>query len=324
VVLKKHTMAQLFAAWLADVRERVDRGERSEGTFRQYESYVREHMAPALGHIDCRRLTVTDVESYVGSLRLAPKTRANHRAAVRRSLNLGLKLGWMEPPNVAGLSDPIPDHPRRVPALSVADAQALLDSLRGDPLYSAFVTAVFSGLRAAEICGLRVEAVNLDAGTARIHQQVQPVKGQGLVLTRLKSHASTATIDLVPEVVTVLADTIGDRTSGFVWESAPGRPYWPTSITHGLTRALKRAGRPHLTVHMLRHLFCSFWPGLQVAPAVAQRLARHSDFGVTMNVYTSVEDGLKRQAMERLHEKIQNATGSRVGLPDGLELQRAS
>lgn len=309
---KHHTMAQLFDAWLEHLRHQVDRGERSLNTWRQYDSYVREHMRPGLGGVDCRRLTVQDVERFLAGLTLSPKTRANHRVLLRRALNVGVKWGWVDQ-NVAAHTDPIPVRPREVPALSLGDAQRLLDALKSDPLYTAFVVALYTGLRAGELAGLCVEDIDLDAATARIHQQVQPVKGQGLAVRPLKTYASSSRLELIPEAVPVLTDAIAERPSGYVWESAPGRPYWPTSLTHALTRALERAGLPHLRLHDLRHYFISFLPQLDVHPAVAQKLARHASIGTTMNLYTSVEDGLKKQAMGRLHDALQEAVGGPVG-----------
>ena len=303
VMPERHTMADLFDAWLTDLGERVDRGERSLNTWREYESYVRQHIRPALGPIDCRRLTVKDVEAYLGDLRLAPKTRANHRIALRRALNVALKWGWVDQ-NVAGRTDPIPVQRREVTALSLTDAQRLLDALKSDSLYSAFVVALYTGLRAGELAGLRIEDIDLDNATARIHQQVQPVRGHGLAVKSLKTFASAGRQHLIVEAVAVLADTIGERTEGYVWESAPGRPYWPTSITHALDRALRRAGLPHLRLHDLRHYFVSFLPQLDVHPEVARKLARHASIVTTSAVYTSIEDGLKRQAMGRLHDAI--------------------
>jgi integrase len=309
---KRHRMRDLFDEWLEHLHQQVEHGERSYNTWRGYETYVRTHMRPALGHIYCRQLTVKDVEKYLASLPLSAQTRANHRTSLRRALNVALKWGWVDQ-NVVSLSDPIPVRPREVAALSLTKAQILLDALKGDRLYSVFVVALYTGLRAGELAGLRVEDLDLQAGSARIHQQIQPAKGQPLTVKPLKSFASVARLELIPEVVAVLADVIDGRTEGYVWESAPGRPYWPTSITHALTRALSRAELPRIRLHDLRHYFVSFLPQLDVHPAVAQKLARHATIGTTMNVYTSVEEGLKKQAMGRLHDALNGVTGELTG-----------
>jgi integrase len=310
---KRRTMNDLFDAWLAQMREQVDRAERSPNTLSRREECIRLHMRLALGAIDCRRLTVQDIDRYLGSLNASASTRAFHRSTLRRALNLATRWGWVDR-NVVTHSEPIPTRPRAVRALSLEDAQDLLNGLKGSPLHSAFVVALFTGLRAGELAGLRVEDLDLEAGTARVHQQVRrnPVS-RGLEVAPLKTFASADRLELIPEVVAALGHQVGGRIEGYVWESAPGRPYWPTSFTHGFTAALERAGLPHLALHALRHYFISFLPQLEVHPAVAQKLARHATFGTTMNVYTSVEDSLKKQAMGKLHNALSSHVGPSVG-----------
>jgi integrase len=316
-------MSDLFGGWLVQLRQRALQGECSPNTWNRREGCVRNYLNPALGHIDVRRLTVRDIDRYLDSLAAAPATRASHRAFLRRALNLAMKWGWVER-NVAAYSEPIAMRPRDVSALAVADAQSLLAALEGSTLHAAFVMALFTGLRAGELAGLRIEDVDLDAGTARIHQQVRrnPIS-RGIELAPLKTYASAARIELIPGVVAVLRDQIGDRSEGFVWESDPGRPYWPTSLTHAFTDALERAGLPHMRLHDLRRYFISFLPQLDVHPAVAQKLARHATIATTMNVYTSVEDSLKKQAMGRLHEALSNPVGPPTGPSEPPELRIA-
>jgi integrase len=310
---ERQTMGELFSAWLDQLRDQVSRGERSPNTWKRREEIIRNYMRPDLGRIECRRLTVQDVERYLGRLNAAPYTRAQHRSMLRRALNLALKWEWVDR-NVVQQSDAIAVRPRTVTALSIEEAQALLEALKSSPLHSAFVVALFTGLRAGELAGLRIEDVNLDAAAARVHQQIRrnPLTRE-LEVAPLKTYASADRVELIPAVVEVLRDQIGERTTGYVWESAPGRPYWTTSLNHGFTSALSRAGLPHLRLHDLRHFFISFLPQLDVHPAVAQKLARHATVTTTMNVYTSVEDGLKKQAMDKLHMALSQVVGPSVG-----------
>src|SRR5438874_5418823 len=43
VKVERHTMGELFTAWLDGLKAQVDRGERSLNTWRQYDSLVRTH-----------------------------------------------------------------------------------------------------------------------------------------------------------------------------------------------------------------------------------------------------------------------------------------
>jgi integrase len=300
---ERHTLGELFDAWLDSLKAQVDRGERSLATWRQYESHVRMHLKPALGAIECRTLSVKQVEDYLNRLTLSPKTRTSHRIALRRALNVAKRWGWVQS-NVVAQTDPISLPRREVPALSLADAQQLMERLHDDPLWSVYATALHTGLRVGELAGLAVEHINLDAGTARICQQVQRVPGQGLVVKGLKSRASNATIPLTPQIVPVLREQIRGRSSGLIWTTKSDRPYDPTHLTHRFQAALTAAGLPKMPLHHLRHYFVSFLPALDVHPAVAQKLARHASATTTLTIYTSVEDAGQRDAVNRLHAAL--------------------
>jgi len=307
LIPERHTMSDLFDVWLAGLKGQVERGERAFNTWREYDSYVRIHLKPAVGTIDCRRFDVRDAETFLASLTLAAKTRRNIRIALRRALQVAFKWGWVDR-NVVSLTDSIPLPPREaVPALTIADAQRLLAALSEDPLSSVYVTALFTGLRAGELAGLAIEHIDLDGATARICQQVQRIPRQGLVIKGLKTRASNATIDLLPDVVTALRKVIGERSNGLVWVTKSERPYDPAYFTHHFQSSLRAAGLPVIPLHQLRHYFLSFLPLLDVHPSVARTLGRHASMSTTMNIYTSVEDGLRRQAVNKLAEALRGS-----------------
>jgi hypothetical protein len=54
----------------------------------------------------------------------------------------------------------------------------------------------------------------------------------------------------------------------------------------------------------------------------AQKPARHASIGTTMNVYTSIEDGLQKQAMRRLQEAIRQPVGVPTGTLPGEKLRK--
>ena len=62
---ERHTMGQLFDAWLLYLKQQTDRGERSYATWRGHDAYIRKHMRAALGRVDCRRLTSKDVDNFL-------------------------------------------------------------------------------------------------------------------------------------------------------------------------------------------------------------------------------------------------------------------
>ncbi len=57
---------------------------------------------------------------------------------------------------------------------------------------------------------------------------------------------------------------------------------------------------PGVRFHDLRHTFVTRCCMLNINPKVIQRLARHSTFGVTMDVYAAVNDGAMDDAVSLL------------------------
>ena len=78
-----------------------------------------------------------------------------------------------------------------------------------------------------------------------------------------------------------------------------GRPYDPAYFTHHFQASLEKAGLRVIPLHHPCHYFVWFLPLLDVHPSVARKLARHVSMSTTMNIYTSVEDGLQRQAVSK-------------------------
>jgi len=311
---ERHTMAELFDAWLDNLKAQVDHGEKSLNTWRQYESVVRMHLKPDLGAVESRRLTVQQVEEYLAALSLSPKTRTAHRIALRRALNVARRWGWVDR-NVVQDTEPIVLPKRDISALDHGAANKLLDTLRNDRLWTVYATALHTGLRAGELAGLTIEHVDLGVRTVRICQQVQRVPRLGLSIRGLKTSASNAVLPLSTEAATTLREAIGERTSGFVWQTKSGRPYDPVYFTHKFQAALQAAGLPIVPFHRLRHYFVSLLPTLDVPVSSAQKLARHASSKTTLDVYTSVSDVQLRQAVDKLGRVlsgVSNAADVRV------------
>jgi hypothetical protein len=92
------------------------------------------------------------------------------------------------------------------------------------------MTALFTGCGPVSLPASPSSTWTLDTGTARICQQVQRIHRKGLVVKGLKTQASNATLDLLPDVIAALREVIGGRTSGLVWvRGAAGPTTRPTS-----------------------------------------------------------------------------------------------
>lgn len=146
-------------------------------------------------------------------------------------------------------------------------------------------TGLLAGPRVAELCGLRVEDVDLGAGNLSI------IRGKGDKDRRVK---------IGPKLATVLSAWIGTRTTGWLFPGPGGRQLSERTFQVRLDKLAKRAGiAQRVHPHILRHCFATALLKKGVNLRVIQRLLGHSSVAIT-EIYTFVDDDDAADAVGRL------------------------
>ena len=109
-----------------------------------------------------------------------------------------------------------------------------------------------SGLRISEALGLEIgKHFSADCSIVYVRQQ-RSKKGHGIE-SYPKTDAGIRDIDLAPALAALVKKFIGNRTSGFLFETASGLPMSPRNIARdGLHPILKRMGRELAGFHTFR------------------------------------------------------------------------
>lgn len=311
---ERETVKSFLERWLEDTA----RPRLAPRTFESYEMICRVHLIPALGRIRLAKLTPQDVQRYMNqklAAGLSARTVAGHRAVLRKALNDALAWGIVAR-NAAELASPPkqPKHERRY--LTPDEAKYLLTAIQGHRLEPLVITALGLGLRQAEVLGLRWEDIDEEAGVVWPRMQVQRLRGQGLVLRELKSAKSATPLPL-PDVVAAalrqqrkrvlemrLAAGPAWREHGLVFPSEVGTPQEPRNVARAWDRLRRQIGMPWLGMHGLRHGFGSLLAARGVHPRVAMELMRHSQFSLTMEIYTHVAPELAREAVREIDRAL--------------------
>ena len=311
---ERETVKSFLERWLEDTA----RPRLAPRTFESYEMICRVHLIPALGRIRLAKLTPQDVQRYMNqklAAGLSARTVAGHRAVLRKALNDALAWGIVAR-NAAELASPPkqPKHERRY--LTPDEAKYLLTSIQGHRLEPLVITALGLGLRQAEVLGLRWEDIDDEAGVVWPRMQVQRLRGQGLVLRELKSAKSATPLPL-PDVVAAalrqqrkrvlemrLAVGPAWREHGLVFPSEVGTPQEPRNVARAWDRLRRQIGMEWLGMHGLRHGFGSLLAARGVHPRVAMELMRHSQFSLTMEIYTHVAPELAREAVREIDRAL--------------------
>jgi len=216
----------------------------------------------------------------------------------------------------AGHSVPMPS--KRIgegDVLDMGQVLQLVDKVR-DPYKPAVWVLVLTGIRPAELCGLRVRDVDLTRGLVHVRGTMMPVHKFGQEAYRMvegppKTEAGNRTIPIPAWLSTDLAAMLSARSGGsevdrssFLFQTRYGNPLNRDKLREKVIRpALREAGLPEtFRTYDLRHSHASVMIDLGVnLLALAQRMG-HSDPAMTLRLYGHLFEGTQVQLSEKIDE----------------------
>jgi integrase len=298
------TLGDWFTYWL----ESVVKPGLAEGSYRVYESAVRNHLRPRLGTKVMCKLGVKDLRAEMTKLaqEKTPKTAKSALRALSASLQAALVEDIGLTRNVAKLV-----HVRASTNSGKSwDAVQVLCFLaaarRSTAYYPAFLLLCLLGLRRAEVCGLRWENVDLEERVIWVETQQQRSRA-GTVDVELKTATSKAPLPLPPQCIAPLrwtrmrtawmrerAFAAGrpwiDDPAGHVFVTRTGQPLHPSALYLMLQRIARRAGLGEMNPKGLRKSCGTLLVHLRVHPRIVKAILRHSRIATTMDIYAEALD----------------------------------
>ena len=300
------TVKDAAALWIKRCNEK--RLERS--TICAYEEHVDLHISPFIGAKKLAELTVPAVNAFGDQLREAGRSAAMIKRVIR-SLGAIFKearrrgLSALAPTEGLELDLPERDDPRPViPTKQELQAIIAGTTTRESRIWRALVlVAVFCGLRASELRGLRWIDVDFEARQINVNQRADIYHRIG----KLKSKSAYRSIPCPSLVLNALREwklqcPKGDM--GLVFPNGLGRVealsnimqrgFDPIQIAAGVVAqklALDASGQPMTTtvakygLHALRHACASLWIEGGKNPKAIQALMGHSTIQMTYDVY---------------------------------------
>ncbi len=310
-------------------------GQVSDKTLDSYTDTVRLHLKPSLGRKVLRKLTVSDVDQLLVWKRNAgysANTVRIIRAVLRRALRQAEREGLVSR-NAAALSTAPRVRTDEGRALSVDQARALLEQVKGTREEPLLTVMLAFGLRRGEALGMHWSASDWDAATLKVTHAVKRVRDRAettnlstrLVIGELKTARSRRTLFLTPELVELLRRhrarlaeermAIGPawREHDLIFPSAVGTPMDPDNVSHWFSRICRRAGLGHWHLHELRHSGASLMLAQGTDLYVVSEVLGHSSVAITKDVYGHLVEGQKRAAATRMSEALLTPNGSRNG-----------
>lgn len=276
---------------------------------------VETYITPHLGHHRLARLSAQHIDEWQRKLReqgLSTGTITNARRRLHTALELARKRKLVAD-NVVSLTE-APTEPvkRKEPGVTVLteeQIQTLLGQFRAENhrLYAFYALACTTGMRQAELMGLRWGSINFEAGTLKVREQLQLIDGK-LHRESTTKGGKDRTLYLTSDQIAFLKAhkerqvqerTILGEWSGedLVFTSEDGTALRSAGLGRQLHRALLRAGLPRVTFHSLRHSAGSIMLAHGAQLVAVSRVLGHANPSITAKIYShSFEDG-QRQAV---------------------------
>jgi integrase len=323
-ISESKSVEEAAALWLqtcaADCLERT--------TMDTYRQHVGLHITPFLGSIRLATLTVPMVRDFKDKLHKAGRSQAmirkiivrlgsvladaQERGLVSQNIVRGLRARRQRGAEKQaekrargklkiGVDIPAPDEIRAVVAVLQGRWRPLL------------LTAIFTGLRASELRGLRWSDVDLKAGELNVRQRADRYNAIG----RPKSAAGERTVPIPPILLNTLKehrltsrhDLVFSNGRGNVesWANIINRGFHPVQVKAGV---VTKDGKAKYTgLHSLRHFYASWCinrradGGLELPLKVVQARLGHASIGMTADTYGHLfprgDDGVELAAAER-------------------------
>ncbi|MDR1068917.1 MAG: site-specific integrase [Clostridiales Family XIII bacterium] len=272
-----------------------------------YTGLMRTHLLPAFGPYALDSLTRDDVRVYADAL-FKTKISVNSARNVLGLFNRIMKaatdgMAFINPCN--GVSFPQKDTVP-VAALRLPEQRKLEKAAARDKFGLAVPIALYTGMRIGEICALRWDAVDFDAGMIQVTSTLQRIAvGEGGRKTKLvfgapKSVYSRRSIPLAPSLKRRLEAQRAERPDDEYVITCKGSFAEPRALRYRFGRLVKKAGLGSIRFHDLRHTFATRCIETGIDITTLSRLLGHSSVKMTLDVYTDATPERKAAAMRRL------------------------
>ncbi len=282
-------------------------------TIRCYQHCANAHILPELGAVPLSRLTKPIIDRFLlakqanGRLDGTGGLSASYVRAIAVLLQAVLDYAWDQK---MGLINPIRlEKPRvmqkRVQILRLREQQTLEARLINNLIDGnlAVYLALYTGMRLGEICALRWDCVDLEAGQLHVCATVSSNRDGVCTVTPPKSEASDRWLPLTQKLTQALKNQKQRSAADYVFVSPrTGQYLIPRTLQYRFKSILRSCGLPTLSFHALRHTFATRWIECGMDVKTLSELLGHTTVGITLRVYVHSSDRLKLEGIRRMEQ----------------------
>jgi integrase len=305
------TVGEWLDHWLDHIAARKVRAR----TLESYESTVRLHLRPGVGHQRLDRLQPEHLERLYAALAdkgLSPASILRAHRVLSRALKVASQRGKVAR-NVATLVDPpVVRRPEVALPLSAQEVKRVMATAQEHRNAARWTVAMAVGLRQSEALALCWADVDLEHATLTVRRGVHRVRGQGLVYEEPKADRSRRTVALPAPLVEALrahrAAQLEERLAAgaewvdldLVFAQRNGKGIERKCDWRAWKALLRKAGVRDIRVHDGRHTAATLLLSEGVHPRVVMEVLGHAQMRTTTDTYSHVMPALGRDAADRM------------------------
>lgn len=314
-----------FGRWVDIWLEEYSKPTIKPNTYASRRILINTHIKPKLGGVRLQAIDTSILQGFYNGLRaegLAPSSIQVYHASIHSALDRAVKLRYINfnPAKACVL----PRGKRRdLAPLTDVEIANLLTIIRADSLRDLLLVTLFTGMREGEICGLPWDAVDFEAGTITVKQQLVKDWGRrGSYTIGSTKNGRSRTLTPPPFVLELLHDVRREQTeraqeAGDLWcnehdlvfTDPIGGYILPSMAYRHFKRAAEKIGRADARFHDLRHTYAVIALQEGDNPKTVQEALGHATATFTMDVYAHVSEKMRRESAERMQGYIDRMEG---------------
>lgn len=316
----KTSLGEWLDVWLSEYKKNVLKPT----TYDSYETNIRCHLKPGLGHISLKDLKTVDIQRFINDKFESGVSTALIRK-LKNIIHGSLKQAVVNQLVTKNVSEGVvlPTHKQKeIRVFSKDEEKAFINELKGDRLEVAFKLDLVSGLRIGELLGLTWDCIDLTNGIITVKQSLIRVKNRSknpekknlyIIENTTKTRNSKRKVPIPKAAVSMLQKyklkqewekRVAEGTyedNNLLFCTALGNRIIPRNAERSFARVAKKAGITGASIHSLRHTYATRLFEKGVAAKTVSELLGHKNVSHTLDVYTHVLPDIKSDAVENLN-----------------------
>ena len=279
-------------------------------TKRRYEMEIRLHIKPKLGNVSLPDVTADQIqrlynEAYQSGLS-AKSVKCMH-SVLHEAFKKAVEMRLMAE-NVAERCKVPKQTTYEMRPFRGDDLPHFLDAIAGHRYEDVFYTALFTGMREAELMGLTWDCIDFKRGTIKVYRQLQRTNVNGeYTFTRPKNSKSRLikpAEDVMHRLSSMKPDGATSNQDAFVFTGGNGQHMTINMLYKPFKKIVSEMGLQDMRFHDLRHTYAvlSLQSGCDIKTLSAN--LGHASVAFTLDRYGHVSEEMQIKSSQGMQQVI--------------------